>query len=343
MKKFLPYIAFILILVVVAVWVIKSQSQGSASEQEGNFAVKNANDISRIVIADTEKNKVELSNLNGIWMVNGKYPAREDLVKQVLDAVTRVTSLCPVPSAAHDNVIGEMANHHVGVQIFGKHNTLIKSYRVGGPTIDGENTYMLLEEGGAPVERPHITYIPGFKGYLTPRFNTDEETWRTRVLFNYNLDEIKSLRVEYPRESQNSFLINKVSKDSFLLVPVDEKFRIPEPYQQKYIKQYLGFYSSIFIEAFDNDYSKKDSVIQTVPYCTITITEIDNSVNKVKLFYMPVSKRSKSQFDSQGNEMTYDIDHYHAGIHNEKDFVIVQYYVFGKLLRNYKDFFFKPA
>ena len=49
------------------------------------------------------------------------------------------------------------------------------------------------------------------------------------------------------------------------------------------------------------------------------------------------------QFDEKGNDMTYDIDHYYASIHDEKDFAIVQYYVFGKLLRNYKDFYFKPA
>ncbi len=57
---------------------------------------------------------------------------------------------------------------------------------------------------------------------------------------------------------------------------------------------------------------------------------------------MPVSKRSKLQFDENGHEMTYDIDHYYASIHNGQDFAIVQYYVLGKLLRNYRDFYFKP-
>ena len=118
---------------------------------------------------------------------------------------------------------------------------------------------------------------------------------------------------------------------------------VEDSYQQKFIGQYLAFYSSIYIEAFDNNYSKKDSLMKTTPYCTFTITENDNSVNKVKLFYMPVSKRSKSQFDAKGNDMTSDIDHYYASIHEEKDFAIVQYYVLGKLLRNYKDFYFKPA
>ena len=37
---------------------------------------------------------------------------------------------------------------------------------------------------------------------------------------------------------------------------------------------------------------------------------------------MPVSKRSKTQFDEKGNDMTYDIDHYYASVHDEKDFAI---------------------
>ena len=193
------------------------------------------------------------------------------------------------------------------------------------------------------ASRPHLTYVPGFNGYLTPRFSTNVETWRTRVVYNYAPGEIKLLQVEYPADEKNSFTITGITKDSFLLSPHDEKFRINIPYQQKYVKQYLGFYASVFMESFDNNYSAKDSVMKTTPYCSITITENDNSVNKVNLFYMPINKRSKSQFDEKGNDRTYDLDHYFASIHNGQDFVIVQYYVFGKILRNYHDFFFKPS
>ncbi|MES2619774.1 MAG: hypothetical protein V4615_02905 [Bacteroidota bacterium] len=343
MKKYIPYVVIIIALAGAAIWFIESQSKGTINEREGDFAVKNSKEISKIILTDTEKNKVELNNPNGVWMVNGKYAAREELSKQLLDVITRVSSLCPVPSAAHDNVIREMMAHHIKVQVFDEKDKLLKSYLVGGPSVDGQNTYMLLEIDGTPAARPHMTYVPNFKGYLTPRFSTNEENWRTRVLFNYSEDEIKSLSVEYPADEKKSLSIVRVSKDSFGLNPVNEKFRINSSFQQKFIKQYLAFYSSIFIEAFDNNYSKRDSVMKTVPYCVITITENDNSVNKVNLFYMPISERSKTNVDAEGKEIAYDIDHYHASIHNGQDFAIVQYYVFGKLLRSYSDFFFKPS
>lgn len=343
MKKYLPYLLVILALAVAAVWFIQHPSKETVNKREGDFAVKDAKEIAKIVIADTENNKIELTNSNGLWMANGKYAAREDMVESVMDAVTRMASLCPVPVAAHDNVIREMMAHHVRVEIFDKANKLMKSYWVGGPTVDGQNTYMLLEEDGQPVSRPHMIYIPGFKGYVTHRFSTDLEQWRTRVVFNYKPEEIKSLRVEYPADEKNSFTLTKLANDSVVVAPLDEKFRINELYQQKYIYQYLSFYSSIYLEAFVNEYPSRDSVMKTTPYCIFTITEMDSSVNEVKLFYMPINKRSKTQFDVNGRELSYDVDHYYAAVHEGKDFAVVQYFLFGKLLRNYKDFFFKPG
>lgn len=343
MKKFFPYIVVIIVLAVAVVWFIKNQSKGTINEREGNFAVKDKNEISKVILTETDKQPIEISSANGMWMVNGKYAAREDMIESLLTVATRVTSLCPVPAAAHDNVIRELMTHHVRVEFFDKNNATIKSYWVGGPTTDGQNTYMLLENEGQPASRPHLTYIPGFKGFLTPRYNAEEETWRTRAVFNYTEAEIKSLQVEYSNDEKKSFAISKNLDDSFTVSPINEKFRINDSYQQKYICQYLGFYSSIYLEAFANDLPNRDSIIKTTPYCTITITETDSTINTVKLFRMPVNKRSKMQFDANGNPMAYDIDHFFASLHQDKDLALVQYYTFGTLLRDYKDFFFKPT
>lgn len=343
MKKYLPYIIIIIALAGAAVWSIKNQSKGTISEREGDFAVKDKTEISKIVLADTENKTIELTRQGGVWMVNGKYPARQELVDQLFDAITRVTSLCPVPTAAHDNVIREMMAHHVQAQVFDANNNLLKSYWVGGPSVDGKYTYMLLQIDGQPAQRPHMTYIPGVKGYLTYSYGTDEENWRSRLLFNYQPEDINSLQVEYPADEKNSFHIRRIGADTFSLEPTQDKFLLTGTYQQKYIRQYLGFYSSIYIEAYDNNYSLKDSMLTTTPYAIISVTGKNNQVNRVNLYHMPVSQHSKTLIDDKGNEITYDVDHFHAGINNNKDFTITQYYVFGKLLRSYKDFFYKPV
>ncbi len=328
---------------VVAGWFIKSQSKSTIDAREGNFAVKDVQDITKVVLTDVSKNRVELKYTNGKWFVNGKYEARPDLVDQLNDAITHVTSLAPVPSNAHNKVVTSLMSEHVRVEVFDKDNDLLKCYWVGGATADGKNTYMLLETNGKPAARPHMTYIPGFRGYLTSRYNTDAETWRSRVVFNYSRSDIKNVTVDYSQDAQKSFSVTQIADDSFSVAPLDDKYRIHEVYLQKYVRQYLDFYSSVYLEAFDNSYSLRDSVINIKPLITISVTDKNNKINVVKMFHMPRSKRSKTQFDNLGNYLPYDIDHYHATVNNGQDFAIVQHYVFGKLLRNYRDFFFRPA
>ena len=53
---------------------------------------------------------------------------------------------------------------------------------------------------------------------------------------------------------------------------------------------------------------------------------------------MGVNKRSKTQFDDRGQRVKYDVDRLFALMNNGKDFVIIQYYVFGKILLGYDDF-----
>src|ERR1019366_4157746 len=168
MKKYLPYFIIITLLGAVALWFVLHKSSGTLDKEEGSFAVENKNDIQKIVLVDTDKNKLELTKTGSLWLVNGRFPAREEMLQSLLEAVTRVTSLCPVPKAAHDNVIREMLAKNVKVEVYtGKDDKPAKTYYVGGPTVQNDGTYMLLENDGKMAARPHITYIPGLHGYLT--------------------------------------------------------------------------------------------------------------------------------------------------------------------------------
>lgn len=346
MKKFFPLIIIILLLISAVAAFLLNRSHGTFDNEENAFAVSNKKDITRVVMTDMQHKRVELTNVKGVWMVNNQYPAREELIASLFDVLARIKTLCPVPRAAHDYVVRTIFEKSVKTEIYTSNNTgPERVYYVGGPSADGTGTYMLREVDGKPDNRPYITYLPGLQGYLTPRYQTDAEVWRSRVIFKYTPDEIKSLSVEYPAQENKSFALNRVTRDSFTLSPIDNKYAISQanPNQQKYVRDYLGFYSSISIETFDNTNTTKDSTIQTTPYCIFSITGIDNKLNRLKMFYQPINKRSKMPFDQNGKPMTYDVDRYFASFNNDKDFGVVQYYVFGKLLRSYEDFFFKPG
>jgi hypothetical protein len=49
------------------------------------------------------------------------------------------------------------------------------------------------------------------------------------------------------------------------------------------------------------------------------------------------------QYDEDGRRLLYDPEHYYALFNDKKDFALIQFYTWGKVLRNYQDFFVKAA
>ena len=343
MKKYLPYLAIVLLLAIASGYFLFKKYYKTPEQLEAEFAVKDESLIRSIVLQDNKGQKLELAAKDGRWMVNNKYEAREELIKYLMEALTRIASLTPVPNNAHDNVVRDIMSEHIKVQLYNEQKELIKSYWVGDASLDNRGTYMLMEMDGKPAARPHIAYLPGYQGYITPRFNTDEEVWRSRKIFSDPAAQITDLTVQYFASPEKSFHIQRTPTDSLQVSPLQPGFLIQAPYEQKYVQQYLDFYTSISMEAFDNTYSGRDSLLSTTPYCRISLTNKKGEQKEVNLYRMAINKRSKTQYDLQGREIDYDIDRFYASVNGGKDFVIVQYYVFGKLLREYKDFFYKPA
>lgn len=338
MKKYAIYITVTLGLLMAAATLYYFRFV----PKEQGFAVKEIGKVTKIVMKNTKQQQIVLSRQGDKWFVNEKYPAREELASILLNTISRVTSLSPVPKRAHDNVMRQMMTDNVKVQIY-EGDKIIKTYYVGGETNNGRGTYMMLESEHENEKRPHITYVPGYQGFLTPIYaNIDEETWRSRMVFSYAEQDIEQLSVKYYGNDKASFQINRASADSFIVRPLNEQYLIAQPNELRYLKQYLAFYQSIASEAFETANSQKDSIMHTTPYCTIEVKTTKGEANKVNLYYMPITKRTKSVVDQNGKPLTYDLDRYYAS-QNGKEFLVVQYYVFGKILRQYSDFFYKPT
>ncbi len=336
MKKYLPYILLLVILGVLMGWYLLVPNQTTLDEAEGAFKVKDKARIGKIVLHDDKKRDIVLEKKNGLWFVNEKYEAREDIIARLLDVVTRVESQTPVSKAAHENVLREMLASNIQMQIYyeGKSKPE-KVYYVGGPTLDGRATYMLMEVDGKPASRPHIVRIAGFEGYLTPTYEVEEDVWRSRMVFNVNPEAIKKLEVKYPERDEQSFSIELVGRDSFVLF---NSKRQTEQVQQGYLYAYLSMFQGVQIESFENENEEKDLIMRQTPLAVISVTTQNGESKSVKLFYMPVNRRSKTQVDEQGNDVKTDIDKLYIALNEDKDFGVAQIYVFGKLLRTFEEF-----
>lgn len=328
-KNILIFVATFL-LGLVATWLIITKSSKSTIRKElRDFAVADTASITKIFLADKKNNSVLLEKINGIWMVNSKYYARMDIMNTLLTTVKSLEVLNPVGKKAQPNIIKTLAAHSIKVEIY-QNDKLTKLYYVGGETADQEGTYMLLAdpETGENSTMPFAMFIPGFNGYLTTRYLTIEDDWRDRAVFKYLPNNIRSVKVQFAEDAEQSFEVKNDGNNSFSVVELQTQKPVAN-FDTIAVKQYLSYFQNIHYEALANNFAKKDSVLAAPHYAIISVTDNKNSVNKIKLFKMTAEK---GRVNVYGEPLKYDPDRLYALLNDGKEFAVIQYFVFGKLM-----------
>ncbi len=341
MKKLLPYFIVLIVLGGALGYFLYTYAPSTLEKKESDFAVRDLKDVTRVLLTDEKGNKLELKkNDKETWIVNDGYEAGDEPLHLLFTALQKMTVRGPVPLNGIDNVLRELVKKHSRVEVFTSGDKPERVFYVGGPTLDDKGTYMIMEVDGKMAKRPYITYIQGLNAYLTSRFNTDSMYWRTRWVYRNTSANIKSVAVEYKYDSTQSFYINKNVEGQFVVE--NYKHQIENQPKQTYIEQYLDFFGQVSVEAFKNNYAGKDSVLQTEPFCVITLVDNEGATHRSVLYHAPITDASRVLADEQGRPLKFDIEHFYAQYNNGRDFAIVQYYVWNKVLRQYQDFFRKP-
>ncbi len=342
MKKLLPYILILVLLAGGVAFFLYQYSPSTMVKKESEFAVRDVDAITRVVLTDIKGQKVELSKDGKRWLVNGKYEVNEEPLALLFTAIQKMETQYPVPEKAQPLVLKDMAKKRFRCEIYTGGAQPSKVYYVGGPTADGTGTYVIMELDGRIASRPYVVHIPGIDAYLTSRFYTDEEYWRTKWVYRDNDATIKNLSVTYEREKQKSFSLTRLgARDTFVITNSDGQADA-QP-KQRFIHQYLEFFDGLSLEAFENKNPIKDTILAMQPFCTIKMKRVDNTETNVEIFYMPINAHSRQQFDDKGRALLYDVEHYYIGMNDRKDFGLIQYYVWGKALRTYQDFYVRPG
>jgi hypothetical protein len=214
------------------------------------------------------------------------------------------------------------------------HEKRTKVFYVGDATKDSSGTFMLKE--GA--EKAYIVHIPGFRGFITTRFTANPDDWRDHAIFNATLADIKSVEVEFNREPQSSFRVENIGRHEYKLTRLADGTSLP--YDTLKVINLLSSFSDLRFETLMNNIMSQhriDSITQSPFLQRITLTKIDGSVTQVTTFEKLVVNKTIQEIqgllDEDGNPSD-PIDHDRIyGLTNDgQDFVLLQYYVFDKVL-----------
>lgn len=339
-KKHIIILLFTLLLIVAALFLIFNRGSGTFKKDTKEFAVKDTATITKVFLADKRNHTVLLERVgNWEWLLNGSYKARNSGIRLLFETFKHLVPKYPVPKSGHDNIVAQLAAASIKVEIYQEvyridlfgikllpHEKLTKTYYVGGATQDNMGTFMLMD--GADV--PFVVHLLGFRGYVAPRYSTMEKDWRDHTVFKNNLADIQQVIMEIPEEPDNSFKIIK-GKNELQLINFESNEVIPQ-YDTLRLLNFLTAFSDIRYEALLNDMASKrmDSIIQSIPKNILTVIDTNGDSTTIFTYFKPNDRQA---INMEGNLYIHDLDRLYALINDKKDFVLIQYYVFDKVLR----------
>lgn len=337
MKRTLILLLLFLVLGGGAAWYLTQGEEEKTSliGSDREFAVP-VDEVYKIFIADRLGEQTTLSRKGDSWVYNEKYEAREAVVKPILQAVGNMRVQYKPPKAAEENMIKVLASQGIKVELYDKGDNLIKSYYLGGATSDERGTFGIID--GA--EQPYVIEIPAWEGNLSTRFRRSGDEWRDKLLFEEEVENIKSVSIEYPKQKQNSFVLEHKSRDEYDVSPFyDVTPKINSPLKAGKVEAYLVNFKKLSAEAFRNDHSARDSITSLIPFSIITLTTQDDEETQIKL-YPIVPDQSIYQDGKSGDYLitSGQIERYFVDVNGE-DFMLAQNLLIKKILWPYAAFF----
>ena len=341
-KKKIIYITLLaLFFGLVSGYLIFNNTNSTTDKELSDFSIKDTSSVTKIFLSDMNKNSVKVVKIKpGEWIVNDKYPVRNDNINTIFKTLIWIEVKEPVPTQHLEQVNARLAAIATKVEIYQNvyrinlfnkiklfpHEKLTKTFYVGDATSDQMGTYMLMDKS----KKPFITYMPGFRGYLTTRFSCRENDWRTPRIFNSKLGEIKSIAVDFVENPENSFKIINNKDRTFTLFATDKGLHKINGFDTLNVLNYMSSFENINFEAVINQLSKKDSIVKSTPFHILTLETFSGEIQKIKTFHKWAITSEEFEDNSSSK---YDKDRLYALINDGKDFVLIQFYVFDKLLR----------
>ena len=308
-----------IILLLCSLFFIKENKTSSFNTEL--FSVTDTLSINRIIISDRYDNEIELRRNNNRWIVNDSYLVRNDAIKTLLITLKNIRIKNLLSNEIEKNIEKQISTLGVGVSIY-NNNKKINSFIVGPSTRDYLGTYIYHLK----TKKTYSTHIPGFNGFLSPRFGIQANrikisNWRNQTLIDYKPNLIDSI---YSYNFSNS-------AKSFKLI-CDKENKIKN-YKNETIKDINHRTLNLFLNSFTNLNVEKylnDNITNNLsnPYKKLIIYSKNNIDSLV--FY----SFSNKQVDNTNN---YNIKR-KIVIKNNEDICLVQDYVFNKVLINIDDF-----
>lgn len=347
-RKNLISIVIIAILVIIAgILIGNNRYLSSLRSEASDFTVYDTASVTRLFFADKSNHQVELDRHPGCWMVNNEHKANQKLINEMLYTLTRMRIKMPVSVKKLDNIVTRLATTNTKVEVyqmmprinlFNKvklfyHEKRSKVFYIGDVTQDNNGTY-ILKEGSDKV---YIVYLHGFRGFISSRFSANPIDWRDHIIFQEPLSNIASVKLEINDDPDNSFIINENGRYQYSMNLLNGQ---AVEFDTLRVLNYLSSFKDVRFEAFLDDVApaRRDSVINSPYQQRLTLTTKDGKSRSVTTYSM-LPNADMFEYnpdllnDPDIHDKLLDVDHQYALLSEGNEFVLIQDFIFKKLLQ----------
>ena len=331
-----------LLVVIAGVLIWNNRYLSTIRGEAADFMVWDTATVTKIYLADRNDYETLLERQSNGWTLNKTYKAHPKQVQYLLTTLYKIRIKMPVSLASHDFIVKQLATQSTKVEVyqivprinlFNKiklfyHEKRTKVFYVGDATKDSSGTFMLKE--GA--DKAYIVYIRGFKGFITTRFSANPDDWRDHVIFHESLANIQSASVEFNQDPEGGFRVDNIGRHQYKLTRLYDNAEIP--FDTLKVINFLSAFSDVRFEAlFSNSLPQEriDSIVNSPYLHKISVTTKDGITKSMKTFTKLVQMGGHYDPSEYGDV---DRDRMYGLINDDRDLVLIQYYIFDKLLND---------
>ncbi len=341
-KKNIIIISAVAVVGIVALVVALNGTRKATFRQD--YHIEDTSTITRIFLADKQDNSVLLTKTNdSLWMVDNTYEANQPMIDLLLETLNTMRIRQQVNRNAVPTIIKDLSARAIKAEIyqreplinwFGGHLRLFSrerltvTYYVGRETQDMMASYMFREGDKVPC----VIHIPGFRGFLTPRFVTDPLKWRSHCIVDLNVHQIERVELEIPAQPQESFAIVRTDDGFDMEWPLGH--RRAEGFDTARVAQMLASFTWLNFDEFAAivPNSHADSCITGTPRTILRITDTAGNTRTLATYIKYTNPADLQVITNPDMYETFDINRLYAVIDNT-DTVLIQYYVFDNILQ----------
>jgi len=342
-------VAVTAVILAAAIVLAATRKTGTLDKSQKDFAVKDTAAITKIFMADSYEDQTLLERKDGNWIVNGKYEIVKDNIDDLLNCIYNLTVKDIVAKSARNTINKRMATGSIKVEIYyndhriklGKlklfSHTRKKTYYIGEATMDNMGSYAIMEGSNIPC----VVYLPGFRGYVSPKYSASENTWRSHAIVRLKMAKIRRINSTDFIEPANSFQIVRSGNRSFDIIRMENNQKLPL-YDTLRLLDFLSDFRNLNYESFSIGLTKEEKeTVLNRKFKEITIEDVDENITAISMFYLEdeADEDDENSNDAQITRL-FNRDRFYAVINgNKNELVRCQYFVFDRIVQPIEFFF----